>query len=388
MKILMVNYEYPPLGGGGGVFCSQLAEELAPNHEITVLTSRFKGQKTSEEIQNVRIVRVPVMMRNDPNAASLVSMLSFLPSSIWKGLRHLKLSSFDLVHSHFAIPSAPSGLMLAKAFNKPHVLSLLGGDVYDPSKKLSPHNTLVLHDVVQNMINRSDRVVALSTDIRDRANRYYRPNKPIDVVSLGIPEPAFQQKTRQDHGFSPDDILLVTVGRLVARKAVAELLDLIGSIHNPHLKLIVIGDGPEKKTLQSRVDQLGISERVRFAGFVTDAEKFQLLSISDCYVSTSQHEGFGIVFLEAMACGLPVVCYDRGGQVDYLQNDRTGYVVSLGRLVEFKARLMQLVDQASLRRKIGQHNRGYVKKQYFISTCAQNYTAIYDQMMAARRGSS
>jgi glycosyltransferase involved in cell wall biosynthesis len=388
MKILMVNYEYAPLGGGGGVFCSQLAEELVQEHEVTVLTSRFKDQKANEVVRNVTVWRVPVMMRNDPNAASLVSMLSFLPSSLWKGIRNLNLSSFDLVHSHFAIPSAPTGLFLAKAFNKPHVLSILGGDVYDPSKKLSPHDTPVLHAVVQSMINRSDRVVALSNDIRKRAIHHYQPKKSIDIVWLGIPKPDFVQGSREVHGFSREDILLVTVGRLVARKGVGELVDLIESIPNPRLKLIVIGDGPERKPLEARVDRLGLQERVRFGGFVSDEEKFQLLSISDCYVSTSLHEGFGIVFLEAMACGLPVVCYDRGGQVEFLTNGRTGFLIGLGRLTDFKTQLMQLVNNTSLRRKIGQHNRSYALENYLISTSAQNYAVIYDQVMAANRGSS
>lgn len=377
MKILMVNYEYPPLGGGGGVCCSQLAEELASEHDVTVLTSRFKGQKPSETRNLVNICRVPVIMRSDMNAASLASMVSFFPSSLFNGLRALDFKSFDIVHSFFAIPSAPSGLLIAKAFKKPHILSLMGGDVYDPSKKLSPHNTPVLHAVVRNAMNMSDRVVALSSDIRDRTFRYYHPSKKVDLIPLGIPEPRYDKKPRQAFGLRNDDVVLITIGRLVTRKAVHELIAMLNTLQNPQLKLVVVGDGPERQNLASLAASLGLQDRVIFTGFVSDQEKFQLLDISDCYVSTSEHEGFGIVFLEAMACGLPIVCYDEGGQVDFLRSDVTGYVVPLGNQTDFRDKLHRLVEKADLRSKLGSHNKNYVKDQYFISTCSHKYQAIY-----------
>lgn len=384
----MVNYEYPPLGGGGGVFCNQLAEELAQQHDVAVLTSRFNDQEAYECINDVEIYRVPVLMRKDPNAASLMSMVSFFPSSLLKGFGQLKKQSYDIVHSMFAIPTAPSGLMLARAFKAPHVLSLLGGDVYDPSKKLSPHDTPILHGIVKSMMEGSDHVVALSNDIRDRAYRYYNPSREIDLVPLGIPEPKWNTKRRDVHGVDSDDIVLVTVGRLVRRKAVQELIELIDAIKDPRLKLIVVGNGPEKESLESQANRLGLENKIIFTGYVSDEEKFQLLNISDCYVSTSQHEGFGIVFLEAMACGLPIVCYDKGGQVDFLTNDKTGYVVGLGNKLDYQEKLTRLVKGSSMRRSMGKHNRAYVAEQYFISTCAEKYAAIYDRLMALKRGLS
>ena len=79
MKILMVNYEYPPLGGGGGVFNKQVAEELGKDNEITVITSNFDNQNPHETINNVEVIRVPVLMRKDQNIASLISMIFLFP---------------------------------------------------------------------------------------------------------------------------------------------------------------------------------------------------------------------------------------------------------------------------------------------------------------------
>jgi glycosyltransferase involved in cell wall biosynthesis len=380
----MVNYEYPPLGGGGGVFCSQLAEALTPDHDIAVLTSRFAGQKYHETRRGVEIFRVPVLLRRDLNAASLTSMITFFPSSLFYGLRTIDISSFDIIHSMFAVPSAPSGLLLAWNFKKPHILSLLGGDVYDPSKRLSPHRTPVLHRVVKTVMDRSDHVVAMSSDIRKRALDYYRPVRQIETIPLGIPEPQYGETSRRALGLSENDIVLITVGRLVARKATDELITILAAIRDSRLKLVVLGDGPERQKVESQVYGLGLQDQVIFAGFVTDEEKFQYLDAGDLYVSTSQHEGFGIVFLEAMACGLPIVCYDKGGQADFLENTVTGYLVDFGNSDAFREKLSCLIDNESERVAIGVHNRDYVRRKYSISRCAVSYLEFYERMMKKR----
>ena len=105
------------------------------------------------------------------------------------------------------------------------------------------------------------------------------------------------------------------------------------------------------------------------------------------YVSTSQHEGFGLVFLEGMHCGLPVVCYDRGGQVDFLSDDETGYVVKLNDLDQFTERCRQLIDSPAKRKAMGEHNRQVVK-EYYIDTITRQYESKFEEVIAARASSS
>jgi len=380
MNILMFNYEYPPLGGGGGVFNKQLAEELAKNNNsVTVITSSFSSQKPTEVANGVEIIRVPIVMRADQNAANHVSMLSYFPASLYYGFKHLKERPYDVIHTFFAIPSAPSAIMLAKHLNIPHLLSILGGDIYDPSKRLSPHKTPLLHYAVKKVIEKSDQVVALSEDIKNRAIEHYGISGEIDLIHLGIPEPVFLPANRNTFGFKENDIILVTVGRLVRRKGLQDLIYVIKTLQNPNVKLAVLGDGPEKEQLIKMTREMNLEKQISFFGYVSNKVKFQVLSIADIYVSTSKHEGFGIVFLEAMAAGLPIVCFDKGGQAEFLLDGKTGYLVKYGYIDLFGKRVRTLFELNPLRSDISAFNKQYVK-DFFIETCAKRYQNIYHSL--------
>jgi glycosyltransferase involved in cell wall biosynthesis len=377
MNILMINYEYPPLGGGGGVFTQQLAEELVKTNKITLITSKFQGQKSYEISTNVEIFRVPVLLRKSRNTATIISMLSFCPASLWIGYNILKKKRFDVVHSIFAIPSAPSGLALARRFRLPHILSILGGDVYDPSKELSPHKTPLLHYTVRKVLGRSDVVVALSSDISKRAADYYNISRKIDIQHLGISSPVFEMVGRERFNFKDSDILLVTIGRIIPRKSIQDLIRVVKILNDENVKLIIVGDGPEREKLQNMAEDLYVSDRVFFFGNVSDEEKFQLLSLADIYLSSAQHEGFGIVFLEAMTSCLPIVSYNIGGHIDFLINEKTGFLVEYGDIAKFAKCTKELCDNKVLRKSMGSFNKEYVK-DFSIANCARKYQYIYE----------
>ncbi len=383
-RVLIMTYEYPPLGGGGGVIFQDLAEELARSLEVTVLTSGRKSLPAHERSRGVEIVRVPVLMRNANATASLPSMLSFFPASLKAGTRLLRERPFDLVHSSFAVPSGPSGLLLARRFGLPHVLSLHGGDLYDPSKALSPHRTPLLKQTVRWVIHGSDRVVAQSSDTQKRSNEIYG-ERDLDCIPLAARRPHFEAvpRTALDLGLEDHHFVLVTVGRLIARKGLSQLLELVSKLADPRFRLVVVGAGPEQATLEAKARRLGIPDAARFAGFVSEERKWQILAASDLYVSTSLHEGFGIVFLEAMQHGLPVACYDRGGQTDFV-SDQVGRLLPLGDLARFRDEILKLAADPALRARLGEAARR-LASDYSIEHCARRYRAIYAECLRARR---
>ena len=139
MRILVINYEYPPIGGGGGFVTRDILEEMVrKGHNLTIVTSHYGGLSKREKVNGVNVIRVPVLYRKKIEVASTISMMSYLPSSVIKSILNLRGQQFDLINTHFAIPSGPSGYLLSKLFKIPNVLSIHGGDISDPSKRLSP----------------------------------------------------------------------------------------------------------------------------------------------------------------------------------------------------------------------------------------------------------
>ena len=385
MKILVINYEYPPIGGGGGVLCKDISEGIAAKgHRITVVTSHYGSLQESEQLHGVNIFRVPVLMRKKQTVASMASMLSFVPMCIRKATELMERDRYDLINTHFAIPSGPAGHYLSRKYRIPNVLTILGGDIIDPSKFLSPHNTFLLNQTVRKMLFGADRVVAESTDIKRNAQEYYGFDRQVDIVPLGIYPNTHPEKSRDALGLPSDRFIFVTIGRLVKRKNLEDLLHIFKDVQEtiPSI-LLVIGDGPEKDNIESLSKQLGIEKTVRLMGRVSDEEKFQYLTASDVYLSTAIHEGFGIVFLEAMECGLPVLSYDRGGQTDFLREGKTGHLIALGNKGDFAEKLKGLLHSEPARTEIRDHNRKYVK-EFYIEHVAERYIAIFNEVASSR----
>src|SRR5690242_18107975 len=131
MRILFCNFEYPPLGGGGGVINALLAQELATRHEVTVLTSRALGLAPEAIEKGVKIVRAPVYLRRQEAVASISSMFSFILSGLGRGKKLLATEEYDIINTHFVLPSGPVGDALSRISRIPNVLTVHGGDLYD-----------------------------------------------------------------------------------------------------------------------------------------------------------------------------------------------------------------------------------------------------------------
>lgn len=381
MKILFCNYEYPPLGGGGGVVNAQIAIELAKRHDVTVLTSQGFGLPKEEIVDGVRIIRVPVFFRQLQAAANFASMLAYLPKGMKAGKALLSKEKFDIINTHFVLPTGPVGDYLASYANIPNVLSVHGGDLYDPSKWLSPHRHFFLRKWVKALLKKASVVVGQSRNTIQNVKEYYLPEMTPMIIPLGIPRPPKVQASRQTLGFNDSDILLVTVGRLVARKAVDQLIQLIKNLGRDDVRLIIIGSGPQEESLRNLAKQLSVQDKIRFMGFIEEDEKNKLLNIADLYVSTSQHEGFGLVYLEAMATENPVVCYDYGGQTDFLENNRTGCLVKLNDEAEFLKQVETLIENPQLRTEMSQYCVEKVE-EYYIDNCAKKYEKLFEELIS------
>ena len=379
MRILMVNYEYPPLGGGGGIATRDIAVELAKRHEVDVLTSSGPDLAPEEVCDGVRIYRAPVLGRTKLPTASILSMVSFWPIGIRHGRKVTAGRSYDVVNSWFAVPSGPTGVHLARYLGAPHVLTMAGGDIYDPSKWYTPDKNPLLGAAVRRVLAASDGHVAVSSDLARRARSLYGFDGPIDVISLGAAAPSFAPASRQELGLEPDIIYIVAVGRLVRRKNLTTLLTALGQLGREDVHLLVIGDGPEQGSLTAFAESLGVGDRVQFRGYVADETKFQLLAAADIFALPSLHEAFGLVYLEAMHCGLPVIAARPGGQEDYLDDGRTGFLVPPDDPSALLEALRRLVGSRSLRATMSAHNR-LIAQRFSITSTAAEYESLFSRV--------
>jgi glycosyltransferase involved in cell wall biosynthesis len=361
-----------------------MARSLAQRHDVTVLTSRAAGLTAASMDGNVKVVRVPVFFRRHLAVANLPSMAAYLPTGLWRGLQLGRARRFDVINTHFAVPSGPLGDWLSRRMDIPNVLSVHGGDLFDPSKNSSPHRHAVLRWAVARLLRRADSVVAQSRDTARNVEEIYGVHRKVELVPLGIDRPPRNVRAQRSDFNLPDDaFVMVTAGRIVPRKASTQLIDTLVAV--PDAFLLVVGDGPEAAAVRAKAAALGVDGRLRMLGYVTDEVKYSAYAVSDIFVSTAQHEGFGLVFLEAMSFGLPVVCYDRGGQTDFLSTPETGEVIRLNDLAAFNSAVRSLRESPERRASIGRHNLGKVEN-YFIERCAERYEELFEAAIAARAG--
>ena len=363
-----------------------LARQLARRHEVTVLTSRAGDLRAEDTDGGVRVLRVPVFFRRQLAVANFPSMAAYLPIGFMRGLRFGK-SDFDVINTHFVVPTGPLGHALARWHGLPNVLSVHGGDLFDPSKGSSPHLHAPLRTAVRWLLRAADEVVGQSRDTVRHVTGLYGVQRPVELIPLGIDRPPVIATSREALGLPRDAFVLITIGRLVARKATTQLIDVLAASRLRNAHLLIVGDGPDASAVERRAVELGVRDRLHMLGQTSEAQKYAALSIADAFVTASQHEGFGLVFLEAMAYGLPVLCYDRGGQTDFLTSGETGQVIKLNDREAFVRALIELHADQDARERYGRYNRQWVEN-YFIDTCAERYEQVFSRALDRHAGAT
>ena len=388
MRILIINYEYPPLGGGGGIEVRDLAEQLAKTNAVFVLTTGFHNLPPKETLNGVKIYRVPVLGRMDLPTATTRSLISFFPSAFLYGLFLVPKIKPQVINAHFVVPSGLPAVFLARLYKIPFVLTLIGGDVYDPSKGISPHRHAILRWIIRKIMKRADKITAISHDTKERAIRHYNAPEGIEVIPLGFVPPKVIGVDQAEKDFNPGNFSLdgsglkinfVSIGRLVAQKGYFDLLRAFAALQNENAVLYIIGDGPLLPELNFEIKKLGIESRVHMRGRVSDEDKYRMLRGSDIYVSASHHEGFGICFLEAMYAGLPIVSTNIGGQTDFLVPGRNAFLVNVGDLVKITRAMEQLCNDGIMRKTMGKDNKKDVEN-FLIQNTTKRHELIFQEL--------
>lgn len=370
MKILCLTYEYPPIGGGGST-CIEGINKNLKGHEIRVLTTGYKGVMEKEHKYNVNIKRLNCY-RNARFKASLMSMGAYVVRGSIEGIRS---DDMDIIHAYFAIPSGIPGYVLKKVKQKPLIVSILGGDVYDPAR--SRIMDWGAKKAIRRVLDAADKVTAVSNDLRGRALNIY--DGEVEVVPNGIDTGIFSPKPRGEE-VSRSKSRILSVGRLVKRKNYQELIMAFSRVANNDSQLVIIGGGPERGTLMRLANKEGVGDRVSFPGYVDLATLVEHYRQADIFAMTSTYEGQGRTIMEAMACEKPVVAPRVGGVRDVIEDGRTGYMYSPGDQEALTDSLKDLLYDSEKREAMGQKARERILERFDIVEIASRMSEIYEEV--------
>ena len=156
----------------------------------------------------------------------------------------------------------------------------------------------------------------------------------------------------------------------------------MAKLRDDKVHLYILGDGPEKSDLAKRVAYHNLSSNVHFAGFVTEQEKFLYLKNCNAYIMTSLHEGFGIVFMEAMHSALPIISTNHGGQTDFLFEGKNALILNVGDVSKCAESIKRLKSDKKLYKQLSDNNKKDIKKFYAPNVAGQ-YEKIFEKLIGA-----
>ena len=380
MHILMLNHEFPPLGGGGGRVCYEIARELLQNNcKVTVITTNHRNLPAHEAVDGIDVYRVYGKRKNDLHSHVPITMASFLMWGTQKAYQCIQQNSIDLVHAYFTIPAGLSGIWLKKRTRLPLVVSPHGSDVphHNPEKFNLPIRLLA--PLIGHVWRKSDRVVAVSDGLRQTALRT-APQLDIDVIHNGIDIQHFSPPQIAPHNQIPQ---IISVGRLVELKGLDHLLKALVQVKQTGQKfqLQIAGEGPERPRLEKLSQDLGLLDSVTFLGQVTYENLPPLYQQADLFVLPSLAESFGQVFAEAMACGVPVIGSTTGGIPEVVGPHQHKWLISPGDVLDLTQKITALLKSPQCRQELSQNNVRYVRQHFTWSQSAQAYCDVYKDVI-------
>jgi glycosyltransferase involved in cell wall biosynthesis len=362
MHILMLSDVYFPRVNGVSTSIQTFAGAfLAYGHSLTLIAPDYPTTYESA----FEVIRIPARTLPLDPEDRLMSL-----SAIKKLVPELQARTFDIVHIQTPFVAHYAGLFLGKALGLKIVVSYHTYFEAYFEKYLPWVPKMLLRAVARNysrkQCNQVDSVISPSQQMLARL-REYGVTRPADVIPTGLPSEHFALSScpdfRRRHQVPDDAFLLLYVGRVAHEKNIDFLIDMFGVLKDelPEAILMIVGEGPALGGLLRRVAHLKLEDRVRFAGYLE--RKFELLACyqsSDVFVFASETETQGLVLLEAMASGLPVVSTASMGSCDVLI-DGKGCLVSPPDEAEFARRVLLLRRDKDLAKRLSENGVDYAQ---------------------------
>lgn len=363
-----------PTVGGSGVIATELGKLLAEKgHEIHFITSSipFRLQQFHPNIYYHEVeVNQYSVFQYPPYDLTLASKMAQVA----------KREKFDILHVHYAVPHAVCAV-LARQMVGDHlkvVTTLHGTDItvlgYDPT----------LSDIICFGINESDAVTSVSYDLAAETKRIFNIKKEIHTVYNFVDTRVYQKKTkhnlRKNYGISDDEKVLIHISNFRKVKRIPDVISIFARVKQEmKAKLILVGDGPEYNKICKLVKEKQLEDDVIFLG--KQKNTADILSISDALLLVSEKESFGLVALEAMACGVPVIGSNAGGIPEVIENGVTGFTSEVGNVEELSKQTIRLLKDEMLHEQMAQQSYERATSKFHSDKIVKEYESIYKSLL-------
>jgi len=375
MRIGIVCY---PTYGGSGVLATELGKALADKGHMVHFITYQQPVRLNAFHANIYYheVQVPTYPLFD-----FPPYESALSSTMVDVIINQKL---DLLHVHYAIPHASTAYLAKQIVAKqgkhiPFITTLHGTDItlVGKDKTYAP--------VVTFSINESDAITAVSDNLREETYKSFQIEKEIDVIYNFVDTQRFkrQQLPHFRKAIAPnDEKILLHVSNFRKVKRVPDVVKIFKQVRDQMpAKLLLVGDGPDRPTIECMCRDMNICEDVRFVGKQEQLE--DVMSISDLFLLPSDYESFGLAALEAMAAHVPVISSNAGGLPEINIPGETGYMSPVGDVDGMAAQAIQLLKDEKLLAKIRQ-GAWEQAQRFHIDNIIPQYEALYDQVLAGK----
>ena len=377
MRILIINSEYPPVGGGASNASANIAQHLLKNgHEVIVLTSRYGDLPQSIEEKGIRVFRGPAKRKKKDRSSAWEQGL-FMVLGGFKAFQLVRQFRPQVTFAFFGAPSGIIAWFLKAIFGIPYVVSLRGGDVPGFRKYDFWLYHLLITPFLHVVWKQAYRVVANSQGLRQLAINFNQTVK-IDIIPNGINLDEF---THTQRSWDPPRILVV--GRLVYQKGFDLLLNALRGLSQDRWELTIVGDGPRRPLLEKEALDLGISSRVHFVGWQDKTDLPRYYQEANLFVLPSRNEGMSNAVLEAMASNLPVIATRIAGNEELVSEGKTGLLIPMDSEEALKTALHKLMGDPKCRQEMGKAGRSFVEQHYSWKNTAAQYQALLEEAVEA-----
>lgn len=328
MNILMLNYEYPPLGGGAGIANKYLLEELAGYDDLSIdlVTSSIDKENVTAINDRVKIHFLDIGKKNkNIQYQSEIDLLRYGAKAGAFAKKLMKGKKYDLAHAFFTVPSG----FIAMGLKLPYIISIRGSDVPFHNPRFRVLDKFIFQHLAKKIWDKAEFVAANSESLAASAKKV-DPQTNFEIVFNGVNASLFHPPS-DEMGKLKDGIRFLYIGRLSEVKGIRHLLEAFNILSKRHsdtvLELWIVGEGNLRAELENFTRFYKIDDKVKFLHKIPNEKLSEIYRQADVLVMPSLNEGMSMVMVEAMATGLGVVATDIPALSKFVEDGVNGYTV-------------------------------------------------------------